>query len=63
MTLKKVTPMMGRLAVLGVLLSTSIQADDYDKKTTVTFSAPVAIPPVHLQGWSVLPPGGHTSSS
>jgi hypothetical protein len=38
-------------------LAPSVKADDYDKKTTVTFSAPVAIPPVHLQGWGTLPAG------
>lgn len=57
MALRKATPIIGSLAVLGVLLSTGVRADDYDKKTTVTFSVPVAIPPVHLQGWGVLPPG------
>ncbi|MEP6962345.1 MAG: hypothetical protein ABI995_09705, partial [Acidobacteriota bacterium] len=35
----------------------SIRADDYDKKTTITFSGPVAIPGVHLEGWGVLPAG------
>lgn len=44
--------------MVGLLfLAPSVKADDYDKKTTVTFSAPVAIPPVHLQGWGVLPAG------
>ncbi len=57
MTLRRAIPIAGSLAVLGLLLSSSIQADDYDKKTTITFKEPIAIPPVHLQGWSVLPPG------
>jgi hypothetical protein len=33
------------------------KADDWNRKTTVTFSAPVAIPGVHLKGWGVLPAG------
>jgi len=49
--------LVGGLAAFGLFLAPSIKADDYDKKTTVTFSAPVAIPPVHLQGWGVLPAG------
>jgi hypothetical protein len=35
----------------------SAKADDWDKKTTITFSGPVEIPGVHLQGWGVLPAG------
>src|SRR5437763_11609624 len=33
------------------------QADDWNRKTTVTFSGPVEIPGVHLKGWGVLPAG------
>jgi hypothetical protein len=43
--------------MLGLLIVGNIGADERNKKTTVTFSAPVAIPPVHLQGWGVLPAG------
>jgi hypothetical protein len=32
-------------------------ADDWDRKTTVSFTAPVEIPGVHLKGWGVLPAG------
>jgi hypothetical protein len=35
----------------------SAQADDWNRKTVVTFSAPVEIPGVHLKGWGVLPAG------
>src|SRR5579862_88183 len=35
----------------------SAMADDWNRKTTVTFSAPVEIPGVHLAGWGVLPAG------
>ena len=33
------------------------QADDWNRKTVITFSAPVEIPGVHLIGWGVLPAG------
>ncbi len=56
-TFPKVVTVAGGLLTFGLLLSPTIQADDYDKKTTVTFTAPVAIPPVHLQGWGTLPAG------
>jgi hypothetical protein len=48
---------MFSLALLGVAFAPSIKADDYDKKTTVTFSAPVEIPPVYITGMRVLPAG------
>jgi hypothetical protein len=44
-------------ALLGLWLSPGVKADDYDKKTTVTFSGPVEIPPVHIKGMRVLPAG------
>src|SRR5579871_5611363 len=33
------------------------KADDWNRKTTITFSGPVEIPGVHLAGWGVLPAG------
>jgi hypothetical protein len=45
------------MAVLGAMFSPSVKADDYDKKTTVTFSGPVEIPPVYITGMRVLPAG------
>ena len=45
------------LALFGALLSPTAQADAWNRKTTVTFSAPVEIPGVHLAGWGVLPAG------
>jgi hypothetical protein len=33
------------------------KADDWNRKTTITFSGPVEIPGVHLKGWSILPAG------
>jgi hypothetical protein len=35
----------------------SAKADEFDRKTVVSFSAPVEIPGVHLAGWGVLPAG------
>ena len=39
------------------LLAPTVKADEVNRKTTVTFSAPVEIPGVHLVGWGVLPAG------
>ncbi|MBZ5636056.1 MAG: hypothetical protein LAO55_23250 [Acidobacteriia bacterium] len=57
MTAIKVVPTMFCLALFGAAFSPSAKADDYDKKTTFTFSQPIEIPPVHLQGFRVLPAG------
>src|SRR3954462_13285504 len=32
-------------------------ADEWNRKTVITFSTPVEIPGVHLKGWGVLPAG------
>jgi hypothetical protein len=45
------------IGLIGAVASPGARADDWDKKTTVTFSGPVEIPGVHLTGWSVLPAG------
>jgi hypothetical protein len=45
------------MALLGSILAPSARADDWNRKTVVTFSAPVEIPGVHLAGWAVLPAG------
>jgi len=39
------------------MLIPSAKADDWDRKTVITFSGPVEIPGVHLAGWGVLPAG------
>lgn len=44
-------------AVLSAVLAPSAQADDWNRKTVMTFSGPVEIPGVHLKGWGVLPAG------
>ena len=44
-------------ALLGTMFVPSARADDWNRKTVITFSGPVEIPGVHLQGWGVLPAG------
>jgi hypothetical protein len=45
------------IALLGTVSAPSVRADDWNRKTVVTFSGPVEIPGVHLQGWGILPAG------
>jgi hypothetical protein len=45
------------IALLGTTYAPAARADDWNRKTTVTFSGPVEIPGVHLTGWGVLPAG------
>jgi len=42
---------------MGAALAPGAKADDWNKKTTVTFSGPVEIPGVHLKGFGILPAG------
>jgi hypothetical protein len=53
---KTVTTVLG-LALACALLAPNVKADDWNRKTVITFSAPVEIPGVHLVGWGVLPAG------
>src|SRR5271154_5339285 len=45
------------VALMGALFVPCVQADDWNRKTVVTFSGPVEIPGVHLTGFGVLPAG------
>jgi LPXTG-motif cell wall-anchored protein len=45
------------LALTGAVFSPAANADDWNRKTVMTFSGPVEIPGVHLKGWGVLPAG------
>jgi hypothetical protein len=45
------------MALTAVILAPGARADDWNRKTTITFSGPVEIPGVHLTGWGVLPAG------
>jgi hypothetical protein len=56
-TLRKATTTVFCLALMGVVFSPAANADEWNRKTTMTFSGPVEIPGVHLKGWGVLPAG------
>jgi hypothetical protein len=56
-TLRAVTTTVFGLALMGAVFSPVANADEWNRKTTLTFSAPVEIPGVHLKGWGVLPAG------
>jgi len=45
------------LARTGAVFSPAAKADEWNRKTVMTFSGPVEIPGVHLKGWGVLPAG------
>jgi LPXTG-motif cell wall-anchored protein len=45
------------MALVATMFLPTARADDWNRKTEVTFSGPVEIPGVHLQGWAVLPAG------
>jgi len=45
------------LGLLGVVVAPEAKADEWNRKTVITFSGPVEIPGVHLKGWGVLPAG------
>jgi hypothetical protein len=57
MKFSKTVPTVFCLAFLGATFSPSAKADAFDKKTEITFSAPVEIPAVHQPGFGVLPAG------
>src|ERR1700737_1695094 len=53
---KTVTTVLG-LALACALLAPNVKADEWNRKTVITFSGPVEIPGVPLAGWGVLPAG------
>ena len=55
--LRTVTTTAFGLALMGAVFSPVANADEWNRKTVMTFSAPVEIPGVHLKGWGVLPAG------
>jgi LPXTG-motif cell wall-anchored protein len=57
MSFLRAAPAVLCVAFLGAAISPIAKADEWDKKTVVTFSAPVEIPGVHLEGWGILPAG------
>jgi hypothetical protein len=57
MKLFKAATTVSCLALMGAAIVTEAKADAWNRKTVVTFSAPVEIPGVHRPGWGVLPAG------
>jgi hypothetical protein len=57
MKLFKAVTTVGCLALMSAFFVTGARADAWNRKTVITFSAPVEIPGVHLAGWGVLPAG------
>src|ERR1051326_8422894 len=57
MTFLRAAPTVLCTVLLSAAFSPTVIADDYDKKTTVRFSAPVEIPPVYVSGMRILPAG------
>jgi hypothetical protein len=55
--LKSATASVFCLALMGAVFSPVAKADEWNRKTKITFSGPVEIPGVHLKGWGVLPAG------
>lgn len=55
--LRAVTGSVFCLGLLGVVVAPEAKADEWNRKTVITFSGPVEIPGVHLAGWGVLPAG------
>src|ERR1022692_2795838 len=55
--LRTVTTTVFGLALVGAVISPAAKADEWNRKTVMTFSGPVEIPGVHLKGWAVLPAG------
>src|ERR1700689_2103125 len=44
-------------ALIATAFSPQVKADDWSRKTVITFSEPVETPGIHLKGWGVLPAG------
>jgi hypothetical protein len=57
MTILRTAATMFGIGLLSAALLPSAKADDFNRKTVITFSGPVEIPGVHLKGWGVLPAG------
>jgi len=57
MTFLKAVPTVFCAALIGAALTPSVKADDWNRKTVVTFNEPVETPGVHIKGWAVLPAG------
>src|SRR5689334_8156094 len=57
MKLSKAATRVCFVALAAAVFAPIANADDWNRKTVVTFSGPVAIPGLHLTGFGVLPAG------
>jgi hypothetical protein len=57
MTLFKIVTTVFCAALIGAALAPQARADEWNRKTVITFSGPVEIPGVHRPGEDVLPAG------
>src|ERR1700722_17386551 len=57
MKLLKTVPTVLCAAIIAIAFSPSVKADDWNRKTVITFSQPVETPGIHMKGWAVLPAG------
>src|SRR5689334_19056020 len=57
MNLPKAAMTICALGLLAAAAMPTAKADEWNRKTVITFSGPVEIPGVHLKGWAVLPAG------
>src|SRR5579871_4693774 len=57
MKLFKLVTTVGCLALMSAFFVPNAKADEWNRKTVISFSGPVEIPGVHLAGWGVLPAG------
>jgi hypothetical protein len=57
MTILRAAANVFAIGLLGATLLPSAKADEFNRKTEITFSGPVEIPGVHMTGWGVLPAG------
>src|SRR6202051_1555282 len=57
MTIMRAAATVFGIGLLSATLLPSAKADDFNRKTEITFSGPVEIPAVHLTGFGVLPAG------
>jgi hypothetical protein len=57
MNLLNVAATMACIALMSVEVTPGAKAEEWNKKTVVTFSGPVEIPGVHLTGWKIQPDG------
>src|SRR6266481_4161609 len=57
MKLFKTATTVCSMALMGAIFAPGVKADDWNRKTRITFSGPVEIPGVHLTGYGILPAG------